>query len=94
MIKTEHIGEFAAGDYSLKSAGLLGGKHVLAAGDLSLIGESDELDRDKPLTIVKVVESHFGHRRRPLYLAIQPGGCALEMIEGTANDIVDIIIQR
>jgi len=94
LIKTEHVGEFAAGGYTLKSAGFLGGMHVLEAGDLSLLGESDELDRDKPLTIIKVVKSRFGHRGRPLYLAIQPGGCALEMTEGTADDVIDIIIQR
>jgi len=94
MIKTEHVGEYAVGDYTLKSAGLLGGKHVLEAGDLSLIGESDELDRNKPLTIVKMVERRFVRHKRPLYLAIQPGGCALEMTEGTADDVIDIIIQR
>lgn len=94
MIKTEHVGEFAPGEYTLKSAGFLGGSHVLTTSDLSLVGESDTLDRDKPLTIIKVIERRLGRPGRPLYLAIQPGGCVLEMAEGTENSIVEVFVRR
>ena len=93
MVYTEHIGEFAAGEYTLKSAGFLGGMHVLVVGELSLIGQAGTLSRDEPLTLVKLTERRVlgVYQPKPVFLAIQPGGRLLEMVEGTADDIVEVL---
>lgn len=86
------VGEFAPGEYTMKSAGFLGGKLVLSTGELSLLGENDELSRDLPVTVVRVTQFFFGIRvGRDEYIVTQPGGRMLEMIKGTADDIVHVI---
>jgi hypothetical protein len=92
VIISRFIAEVLPGDFTLKSAGFLGGKHVLTTKDLSLLGEAGELLPNQPVTITEHQQMFFNIAiGNPQYVVTQPGGRMLEMVRGGADDIVHVI---
>ncbi len=93
MITPELVGEFVPDNYSLKHVGLMGSLDELKVGELSLIGEADELTRGLPITIIHLKRTIFGRQfGRQWYLAVQIGGRVLSMYEGD-EDGINYVIQ-
>ena len=104
FVEVQNCHTLGEGEYTIKSDGFMGSKHVLFAhtgpgwiSQKSFLGDDDLRRKGGPIIVIMIQRwfhlwSFDFKLGKPEYIMVQDGNSAVSMIEGTGADIKYIIM--